>query len=216
MSTIRQSVEIEIRSVKSLSRHDQRKAATHQSLIDAARDRIAAQGYNNVDILDITECANVSKATFYKHFSNKEACVRELIEQGFDALVEKVLGVERGTPVSPQWIEDSFEQVFSWAQDNRAFLLIMVGGAASTQLNAFGRNYMAQVVERTIMAEFVADDRPPKFPPPIQAQIITGVVIQLLGWWLENDTGYSARQMARISLEALLEGIGSAQLVGGA
>ena len=63
----------------SQSRHAQRKAATHQGLIDAARDVIAEKGYNHVDILDITERANVSKATFYKHFANKEACVRELM-----------------------------------------------------------------------------------------------------------------------------------------
>ncbi len=61
-----------------LTRHEQRKAATRQSLLDAARDVIAAKGYNNVEILDITDYANVSKATFYKHFPNKEACVRAL------------------------------------------------------------------------------------------------------------------------------------------
>lgn len=190
------------------SRHEQRKAATHQDLIDAARDVIAEKGYNNVDILDITERANVSKATFYKHFTNKEACVRELMEQGFDALVAQIIQVKRDETITPEWVENSFRQVFSWAEDNREFLLIMVGGAASTQLNAFGRTYMAQVVERTIMSEFAQPHIHQRFSTTIQAQIITGTVIQLLGWWLENDTDYSAADMAAIVREALLTGIG--------
>jgi AcrR family transcriptional regulator len=190
------------------TRHEQRKAATHQGLIDAARDVIAEKGYNRVDILDITERANVSKATFYKHFANKEACVRELMQQGFDALVDKILSVNRPQTISPEWIQTSFEKLFSWAEENRDFLLIMVGGAASTQLNAFGRNYMAEVVERTITSEFSPSDAPARFPPAIQSQIVTGIVIQLLGWWLENDTGHSTADMARIVQEALLFGIG--------
>ena len=84
----------------------------------------------------------------------------------------------------------------------------MVGGAASTQLNAFGRNYMAEVVERTITSEFIPEDAPARFSPTIQSQIITGIVIQLLGWWLENETQQSAADMAHIVQEALLCGIG--------
>jgi AcrR family transcriptional regulator len=191
-----------------LTRHEQRKASTHQSLLDAARDVIAERGYNSVEILDITERANVSKATFYKHFPNKEACVRDLMEQGFDELKDQVLSTHNGGPIQPEWIENSFRQVFRWAEDNRDFLLIMVGGAASTQLNAFGRNYMAQVVESRIIDEVKRPDAvAPVFPPNVQAQIVTGIMIQLLGWWLENDTEYTADDMAHIVCEVIRNGI---------
>jgi AcrR family transcriptional regulator len=191
-----------------LTRFEQRKASTRQSLLDAARDVIAEKGYNHVEILDITERANVSKATFYKHFTNKEACVRDLMEQGFDALVEQILSVACNGPISPEWVESSFQQIFRWAENNREFLLIMVGGAASTQLNAFGRNYMAEVVERRIIDEVKTQEQTTSFlPPQVQAQIVTGIMIQLLGWWLENDTEYSADDMAHMACEALKNGI---------
>jgi AcrR family transcriptional regulator len=191
-----------------MTRHEQRKASTHQRLLDAARQVIAEKGYNNVEILDITERADVSKATFYKHFPNKEACVRDLMEQGFDALVAQVMSVACDEPISPEWVENSLQQVFQWAEENRTFLLIMVGGAASTELNAFGRNYMAQVLERTIMAEVERqDESTPFLPPKIQAQVVTGVMIQLLGWWLENSTAYRADEMAHMVLEVIRNGI---------
>lgn len=194
----------------SLTRHEQRKATTHQSLIDAARDAIAARGYSAVDILDITERANVSKATFYKHFANKEACVRELMQCGFDALVKQIMSVEMPAQGSAAWIESSFEQVFAWADANREFLLIMVGGAASSRLNAFGRSYMAEIVERTIVSDFASAAFALRFPPEIVAQIVTGIAIQLLGWWLERDTGYSAADMGRFMRDVFQHGIGYA------
>lgn len=191
-----------------LTRYEQRKANTHQSLLDAARDVIAGKGYNHVEILDITERANVSKATFYKHFPNKEACVRDLMEQGFDALAEEILSVACDRPIEFEWVENSFQQIFRWAENNRDFLLIMVGGAASTQLNAFGRNYMAEVVERRIIDEVKKQDQTASFlPPKIQAQVVTGIVIQLLGWWLENDTEYSANDMAHMACEVIRNGL---------
>ena len=46
-------------------RHERRKAATHQRLIDAARDLISAKGYSQVDILDITERADAFVSSTY-------------------------------------------------------------------------------------------------------------------------------------------------------
>jgi AcrR family transcriptional regulator len=190
-----------------MNRHQQRKATTHQNLVNAARAVISEKGYNNVDILDITEQANVSKATFYKHFPNKEACVRELMQQGFDALVEELLGSGRPVPVTPDFVRHSFERVFAWAEDNREFLLIMVGGQASSHLNVFGRNYMAEIIERALVHDFPGKSTDPLDSAEVKAQIITGIMIQLLGWWLENDTGYSPSDMAVLVQDVLRDGL---------
>lgn len=186
-------------------RHERRKAATHQRLIDAARDLISAKGYGQVDILDITERADVSKATFYKHFSNKETCVRELMQQGFDALVAEIVSTPHTRPFDPEWARASFERAFRWAEEHRELMLIMVGGAASTQLNAFGRQYLAEVIERTLINEFPQQTL--SIPPHVLAQIVTGMMIQLLGWWLENETGYTVADLASFMLGVLQHGV---------
>lgn len=195
------------------TRHVRRKAATHQRLIDAARDLISAHGYGQVDILTITERADVSKATFYKHFANKETCVRELMQQGFDALVAEIVSTPRAHPFDPAWVKGSFERAFRWAQDNHELMLIMVGGAASTQLNAFGRQYLAAMVERTLISEFPQQTLTALIPAHVVAQIVSGMMIQLLGWWLENDTGYTATDLAGFMLIALQRGITAQQAV---
>lgn len=189
-----------------LNRHEQRKAATHQRLIDAARDVITARGYNNVEILHITEHANVSKATFYKHFANKEDCARAVMQQGFDALVAQIMAAHEHTPDSGEWVRSSVASAFAWAAENREFMLIMVGGAASTQLNVFGRNYMVEVIERTIITNRLPA-LPTRYSAAVTAQVITGILIQLLGWWLEQPTGYTARQMGELVEDVVRHGI---------
>jgi len=187
------------------TRHEQRKHTTHQRLLDAARELIVQRGYANVDILDITERANVSKATFYKHFPNKEECVRELMQQGFDALVTQIMSVKHSQPPH-EWVRASFERAFDWAGQHRELMLIMVGGAASSQLNAFGRAYLVAVIEHNMTDEPVFEEEP-SVPHAVAAQIITGIMIQLLGWWLENDTGYTAPDMACLVHDTLRHGI---------
>ncbi len=189
------------------NRHQQRKAATREAMLAAAREVIIEKGYNHVDILDITERANVSKATFYKHFANKEDCVRELMHDGFDALAEEIFQGGRVAPSHEAWLRQSLERVLNWAAENRAFMLIMVGGAASSHLNAFGRQYMVDLVERTI-DEFELDANISPYPHDVRAQVITGMLIQLLGWWLESDTGYSASELAEMIQAIVIRGLG--------
>lgn len=188
------------------NRHQQRKAATRQTLLKAAREVIVERGYNDVEILDITERANVSKATFYKHFLNKEACVRELMLAGFDTLVERIFAGGRRADSREAWARESFREVFAWADQNRHLLLIMVGGRASGQLGAFGRNYLVEHIERGL-AEFGLPPENGDVPRVIKAHVMAGVLIQLLGWWLENDTGYSPRDIANLLQRVLERGI---------
>ena len=189
------------------NRHAQRRAATHQSLLEAAREVIVEKGYDSVDILDITERANVSKATFYQHFPHKEECARELMLQGFDALVQQVVAAQETAGSHEEWMFDSLRSVFAWAAENREFLLIMVGGRASHRLNLFGRDYMVEITGR-LLEQTGFNQRTHRLPLPVVAQAITGVLIQLLGWWLENDTGYSADQMAQLVIDVLVNGVG--------
>jgi len=188
------------------NRHQQRKAATRQTLLEAAREVIVERGYNDVEILDITERANVSKATFYKHFSNKEACVRELMLAGFDTLVERIFEGGRRAESREAWAAESFREAFVWADQNRQLLLIMVGGRASGQLGVFGRNYLVEHIERGL-AEFGLFPESGDVPRVVKAHVMAGVLIQLLGWWLENDTGYSPRDMANLLQRVLERGI---------
>lgn len=185
------------------NRHAQRRAATHQKLLDALREVVFEKGYNDVDVLDITDRADVSKATFYQHFNNKEDALQELMINGFEALKEEIFAPQH-TLSEEDWRIGSLRHVFAWAEENRPFMLIMVGGAATTQLNQFGRSYMADIVRQNLK-QF--PDETLRHPHEFHAQVVTGVLIQILGWWLENDTGYSALEIAQLVESVLVSAL---------
>ncbi|MFK4105757.1 TetR/AcrR family transcriptional regulator [Streptomyces sp. NPDC019531] len=58
-----------------LGRRERKKAATRQSIADAALHLFLERGYDAVSIRDIAEAADVSVTTVFKHFTGKEALV---------------------------------------------------------------------------------------------------------------------------------------------
>jgi AcrR family transcriptional regulator len=56
-------------------RRERKKAATRQSIADAALRLFLERGYDRVSIRDIADAADVSTTTLFKHFSGKEALV---------------------------------------------------------------------------------------------------------------------------------------------
>ena len=61
-----------------VDRREQRRLETRQRLLDAAKQVFSQIGYQEASILDLTEAADVSKRTFYLHFTDKEAIIEEL------------------------------------------------------------------------------------------------------------------------------------------
>ncbi|MEU8249044.1 helix-turn-helix domain-containing protein [Nonomuraea sp. NPDC048916] len=72
------------------TRNDERERARDQ-LVDTALRLFAERGYVGVRVEDIAKAAGISRATFYKHFSEREEILAELFA--------RLLG---GEPVSPR------------------------------------------------------------------------------------------------------------------
>ncbi|WP_042382192.1 TetR/AcrR family transcriptional regulator [Streptacidiphilus melanogenes] len=75
-----------------VSRRERKKAATRQSIADAALRLFLERGYDHVSIKEIAEAADVSTATVFKHYPGKEALVfdqEESTDAGLVAVVRE-------------------------------------------------------------------------------------------------------------------------------
>jgi AcrR family transcriptional regulator len=89
-------------------RADRRKTRTRNALLEAGQSLFATQHFDTVSVEDITEMADIAKASFYNHFSDKEALalaigklihtyVAGLIDHDFALYPQPELRVVRGT-----------------------------------------------------------------------------------------------------------------------
>lgn len=69
-----------------IGRRERKKAATRQSIADAALDLFLQRGFDGVSIKDIADQADVSTTTIFKHFPSKEALLFDR-EDDFDTRV---------------------------------------------------------------------------------------------------------------------------------
>ncbi|MEO8397816.1 MAG: helix-turn-helix domain-containing protein, partial [Chloroflexota bacterium] len=65
---------------------DRRIERTRQLLSKALMDLIIERGYDTITIQDITDRANVSRATFYLHYKDKDELLYQSMTKIYDAL----------------------------------------------------------------------------------------------------------------------------------
>ena len=61
------------------------KAALAKRILDAARAAFVADGVNDADLADIARRAEVGRATLYRYFDGKDALLRALMAEDWDA-----------------------------------------------------------------------------------------------------------------------------------
>jgi AcrR family transcriptional regulator len=73
-------------------------ADQRRRLLAAAVARVAEKGVQAVTVADIVRAARVSRATFYAHFADKDACVLAAGAHGWAELVDAVVAGTRALP----------------------------------------------------------------------------------------------------------------------
>ncbi len=196
-----------------LTRHERRKLDTRRRLLEAARQVIAARGYEATGVLDITEAADVSKGTFYLHFKDKEDLTRVLIHEGFEELRQRVDPYLTANRTLGQ-IKEAIRAVFHYSAENRDLFRLMLGHQASAELNLMAINYYAEFVEHLLRQEGTAG-RTSALQSELVAQFVAGAGVRLGLWWIEDDHGLSPDEMADFLFQFLTEGMSNVISVAG-
>lgn len=67
--------------MEAMTRRERKKQQTRQQMLRSAKHLFREKGYEHTSIEDITERADVSKSTLFKHFPNKESLLIGLAEE---------------------------------------------------------------------------------------------------------------------------------------
>jgi len=178
---------------------DRRVRRTRRRLRDALIQLILEKGYDKVIIQEITDTADLSRATFYLHYKDKDELLAISLEEMFDELVDSVkdlmlrrkLELEDDNPPSLP----VFKHVAEYADLYRSLL----GDRGVSSVINRTLNYIARIAEQQYLM-LIEEGEEANLPVPIEvaSRHLAGAMFSMVSWWLEQDMPYTPEEMAQM------------------
>ena len=177
-------------------RLDRRVQRTRKLLRESLMALILEEGYDNIAIQDITDKANLGRATFYLHFKDKDDLLLDVMDQIMGDFMSQVPQLS-----DVKWqLEDkkAIEKLFDFAADHYDLFRIMIIGSGGITASRQLQNRIAENIETAIHNEIEEKDIQPLVPPNFIANYFAGSLLAIIYWWLDNDLAYNVAQMAEM------------------
>jgi AcrR family transcriptional regulator len=188
-------------------RHIQR---TRQALRAALLELTKEKDYDAISIEEITERANVGRATFYLHFKDKE----DLLLEHFSEMADEMVQLVSQIPFA-DWLPSSAELKGSYDEDapllplvmvfkhiykNSGFYQVLSKSENSSRIVERIRNISSQNIVKFAETKMQNDPIPVLYEVPIGffASFFSGALLSTLIWWLEEDMQHSPEDVARM------------------
>lgn len=175
---------------------DRRVQRTRKFLRDSLMALILEEGYDEISIQDITEKANLGRATFYLHYKDKDELLLEVMDQLIVDFMDQVPQLTEA-----HWhLEDTktIVKLFDFAAEHfDLYRILIIGSGGITAARQLHRS-IAENIKKFIQDEVKARSAEPVVPIDFIANYFTGSLLATIYWWLDNDLPYSAEEMAEM------------------
>ncbi len=181
---------------------DRRKRRTRRLLGEALLELVQEKPYEQISIQDITDRADLNRATFYLHYSSKETLLADSLEEYFDALTEQITTTLMDKPIWENPEADAL--VFAHVAEHADLYRVLLGENGMGYVINRIIDYIAKFSELQLRAGLgtVA----PQAPIEIMARHVAGSLYALITWWLMNDMPYTPLQMAEMTTRLCVAG----------
>jgi AcrR family transcriptional regulator len=152
-------------------------------------------GYERVAVRDVIERARTSRATFYKHFDDREDCFAQAYGDATDWLYRRLIGAARRQPSWRQGLRAALAELLEFCANQPAIakaLLVEVHAAGELSL-AQRRDLMERLSRALDSARREIPSR--QAPPPITSDFIVGAIDTLLAAKLLDGDAERAPEM---------------------
>jgi AcrR family transcriptional regulator len=166
-----------------------------ERLLEAMLTVCGEQGYDNVSVQDVIERGRASRATFYKHFEDKEDCFAQAYHDAAEWLYRRLIGVARRQPSWREGLRAGMAELLEFCATQPA-----LARALLVEAHAAGGAALAQhdlLMERLSRAIDGARREIPsrQAPPPVTATFMVGAIETLVRAKLMSDEPERAPEM---------------------
>jgi AcrR family transcriptional regulator len=106
----------------------ERRERTIRSIVAAARELMAVQGYGAVTIDDVVARAGVAKGAFYHHFPSKLALLDHVVDELQAEIADEFRDHPRASPLSPKDLAELLEEYLRRAAHPTRLRLVLIDG----------------------------------------------------------------------------------------
>lgn len=183
-----------------MNNNDRRVKRTRKLLKNALIELTKQKNYESITIRDITDCADIGYATFFRHFEGKDDLMLDI----FTGIIEDL------EAVPGEHNRDYFEQegklLFEHASENKSlYRCILDSKIFSGKLSEHIRDMVLRHLE-SHQDQFNASD----IPLDAAAQHMVSSTLGLMDWWLMHKKPYSIDKMALIYEKLVIKSTWSA------
>lgn len=170
------------------------------SILDAAAQLFATQGFRNTNIVDIGQACNASKSRMYHYFTSKEAMLDEMLVQHVAVLVEQAVPVATGSVDPRERLRAFFLLHLRYYYEARDRHTVLVEDA--DHLSADARAEVRRLEQKLVglLERLLHEINPSRFADRPSAAAHAMLVYGMLNW---TYTWY--RPSGRLSLDALAD-----------
>jgi AcrR family transcriptional regulator len=184
---------------------DRRVQRTRELLRESLMELILEKGYDAITVQEITDRANLGRATFYLHYNDKEDLLFSTLQDTVEELKQLVKTGKREMRLDAEW-PNVF--AFEHAAEHADFYRVLLGGEGSGKLLLQLRSYITNVIEEIISTTLPAGRS--SIPLDVASNYFSGALLMMIEWWLRSDMPYSSTEMARMFRQLTRFGLWSA------
>lgn len=157
-----------------------REPGARARLLKAMLEMSGELGYEHVAVRHVIERAQTSRATFYKHFADRQDCFAQAYEDASDWLCRRLVGAGKRQPSWREGIRAALAELLEFCANQPALaraLLVEVHAAGDLPL-AQRRDLMERLSRALDSARREPSSR--QAPPPMTATFIVGAIDTLV------------------------------------
>ena len=182
------------------SRTERRVARTKAAIEDAFVALVLEQGYERVAVEDITDRADLARATFYAHYPNKEAVLFSVSNRLVEDLMSRI--AYQGGPWNVVR-RDAIQTAYKHAADNPGLYRACMSDTRTRQAYL---SIVSRYAEQNFRDRLTALGRQPRIPVPVMARGFVGATLAILEAWLAGELEGDVEQLASMALDLFIAG----------
>jgi AcrR family transcriptional regulator len=182
------------------SRTERRVARTKTAIEDAFVQLVLERGYDRVAVEDISDRADLARATFYAHYPNKEAVLFAVSNRLVEDLMQRIAYQDGPWDAVRR---DAIQTAFRHAAEHPDLYRACMSDARTRQAYL---STLSRYTEQNFRSRLTALGHQPRVPIPVMARAFVGAQVAILEAWLAGELEGDIEQLASMALDLFIAG----------